>query len=369
MNNNIKKFDLYVFLSTFARNLIEVFIPIILYKNGYSLKEVIIYYFFVNLFSTILTYPCLIFARKFNYKILSFVGIIAFAIMQLMLTKIEYSYMYVLILSFIYALYRRCYWFSRRYYNLNVIGKKDISLSYTIISIINQLGVIIAAYIGSILLDFTNIKILTIISIFLFFVSIIPLFSIKIKENKEHKDIDFVKTIKNITFKNLYLFTAYDLTNVIKFLFPLYLAIYVKDTYQTVGILNLCTNLATLIFAYLYGKKINNKKNFLHLSIVLVVITYILKANTTTYLLILISFLEGLFTKMYEISMCNDFYKLSKKFDYESYNFVYEFNQNLCRTLITLIFLLFTNNLRIMIYITLIFMMMGLTVDFNYQNK
>ena len=43
MDENIKKFDLYVFLSTFARNLIEVFIPMILYKSGYTLKEVIIY--------------------------------------------------------------------------------------------------------------------------------------------------------------------------------------------------------------------------------------------------------------------------------------------------------------------------------------
>ena len=54
-----KKFGIYVFLSTFARNLIEVFIPIILYKYGYTIKEVILYYFVVNIVSLILSYPCI----------------------------------------------------------------------------------------------------------------------------------------------------------------------------------------------------------------------------------------------------------------------------------------------------------------------
>ena len=234
MNKYRKKFDIYVFLSTFARNLIEVFVPMILYKYGYNLNEVILYYFFVNLFSLILSYPCLKFARTFSYKTLSFVGIIAFSCMQMMLNYISYSIIYILSISFVYALYRRGYWISRRYYTLNVIAKKDISISYTIISIINQLGVIISAYVGSILLDFINIKVLTIISITLFIVSIVPLFYIDKKEEKKHKKINFINTLKEISFKNLYLFGSYELINVIKFLFPLYIAIYVKDTYQTV---------------------------------------------------------------------------------------------------------------------------------------
>lgn len=113
-----------MFLSTFARNLVEVFIPIILYKFGYDLWTVMFYFFLVNFISLLISYPCALF-----------------------------SIYYILAISFLYAVYRRCYWMSRRYFNLNVIKNKDISKTYSIISIINQIGVIISAYCGSLFLD------------------------------------------------------------------------------------------------------------------------------------------------------------------------------------------------------------------------
>lgn len=113
-----------MFLSTFARNLVEVFIPIILYKFGYDLWTVMFYFFLVNFISLLISYPCALF-----------------------------SIYYILAISFLYAVYRRFYWMSRRYFNLNVIKNKDISKTYSIISIINQIGVIISAYCGSLFLD------------------------------------------------------------------------------------------------------------------------------------------------------------------------------------------------------------------------
>ena len=91
MDSNQKKFNIYVFLSTFSRNLIEVFIPIILYKFGYSLKEVILYYLLVNIFLIFLSYPCILFAKKFSNRSLSLIGIMSFILVQILLTKMTYS--------------------------------------------------------------------------------------------------------------------------------------------------------------------------------------------------------------------------------------------------------------------------------------
>jgi len=128
-----------------------------------------------------------------------------------------------------------------------------------------------------------------------------------------------------------------------------------------------------MLFAYVYGKKINSKKNFLRLSIILTVIIYILKANTTSAFLVLISFLEGIFIKMYEISINKEFYALSKKYKYNNYNFVYEFILTSMR-LCTMFILLFVNDFKLMIYITLFIIFIGFFIEFktpknNYYKK
>ena len=239
----------------------------------------------------------------------------------------------------------------------------------------NQIAVIISSYIGSLFLDFMSMEVLTIISISLFLASLIPLNLLEFNHEKNDKKIDLLSNIKQIPFKDLYLFGTYELINVVKFLFPLYLFIYVKNNYQIVGIMSLLSNLATILFAYFYGKKINGSHNYLKFSILFVVITFILKANVTSYFLILIAFLEGISCKMYELSISKEFYSLSKKFEYENYNLVYEVVQNTFRSLGTLILFLFLNDLKMMIYIILLFILTGVLFKFkhleinDYSNK
>lgn len=359
MDNNQKKFGVYVFISTFSRNLIEIFIPIILYQYGYNLKEVIFYYFLVNLISLIITYPCISFSKKYNNRVLAIIGIIAFVMLQISLNFMFDSVWYLVLLACLFALYRRGYWISRRFYNLKVIKKEKISIINSLISIINQIGVITSSYIGSLFLDFINIKILTVIAIILFLISIVPLYLLKFNHERNDVKLEFGKTIKQISNTDLYLFGSYELLNVMKFLFPLYLFMYVNNTYQTVGFISLLTNLSIVIFSYVYGRTISGKKNYLVLSIFLVVIVFIFKANCTSYLLIIISFLEGISTKMYELSIAKEFYTLSKRFEYNNYNLVYEVFQNFFRTFVVFILLVFVNDIKVMIYITLVFIMFG----------
>ena len=367
--NNRKKFELYVFLSTFSRNLIEVFIPVILYKFGYELKEVILYFLISNVFSLILSYPLVLFSKKFNNKILTFIGIVAFVSLQILLANIRYSIYYIVIIAFLYALYRRGYWISRRYYNLNVMTKEKIGTTFSIISIVNNLGGILASYAGAIMLDYLNVITVTIISIIIFLLSIVPLTYMNFKHEKDEVKLEVFKTIKEIPLRNLYLFGSYELLNVVKCLFSLYIFIYVKNTYSTVGLFNLITNLSVLGFSYIYGKKIDEKQNLLKLSIVLVVITYLFKANTTYIALAIVSFLEGIFTKMHEISISKEFYTLSKKFEYNNYNLVYEIVQNSFRAISLIVIYILNIDLKIAIYWLLFIMLLGAFMKFKYIEK
>lgn len=371
MDNNQKRFGIYVFLSTFSRNLIEIFIPVILYKFGFNLKEIILYYFLANFISLILSYPCVWFSKKFSNKALSIIAIISFVCLQTMLNFMVKNIYYLISIAVLFALYRRGYGIARRFYNLNIIKKEKISTTYAIVSIINQTGVILSTYLGALLLDYVSLKFLTIFAILLFFISIMPLSKIKCVDHNVNNKIEFWKNIKQIPKSNLVLFGTYELQNVIKFLFPLYIFIYVKNTYQTIGILNLINNLSIVLFMYAYGKSLDiSKKNFLRLSIVFTVIVYIVKVNSVSYSLFLISFFEGIFIRMYELSINKEFYQLSKKFDYNNYNLIYEVIQNLFRSIATLVILVIPwLNLKNMIYIILGFILVGVFFKFKQDKK
>ena len=362
MDSNQKKFNIYVFLSTFARSLIEVFIPLILFKFGYSLKEVVLYFFMYNFIELIISYPLAYIATKKGHKLLAITGIISFVLLQVFLNKITYSLLYLFILASLYAVYRTGYWLSRRYFNFKIIHKENISYTYSFITIVNQVAVVFAGYVGALFLDFIGTFELTLIAIILFLSSLIPLFLFKFDHDYTNTDfkISLIKTMKMIPKRNLYLFGSYEIINVIKFFFALYLFIYVKDTYQTVGIFNLITNLAIILFAFYYGKKTDGKRNYLRLSIFFVVCIYLLKANIVNEWLILISFLEGIALKMYEISINKEVYTLSKKFEYNNYNLVYEILCKVFRGIVLIICYFFIDNLKVMIYISLFMIFIGL---------
>ena len=362
MEENKTKFNIYVFLSTFARALIETFIPLLLFKFGYSLKEVVFFFLIYNLIELVLAYPLVKLATKKGNKILAIFGFIGFIVTQILLNKMYKGISYLLLIATTFAIYRVGYWLSRRYFNFKIIQKKHISSTYTFITIINQLAIVFAGYMGAIFLDFVGTTTLTVIAGILYIISIIPLFMFKFEHDNTNTDvkINFIKTLKDTKFSNVYLFGSYEILNVLKFFFTLYLFIEVKNNYRTVGIYNVITNLAIIIFAYFYGKKTDGKKNYLKLSILLTSIVYVLKANVISIWLVIVSFLEGLAIKMYEISINKELYSLSKKFEYNNYNLMYETVCKIFRGIVLVICYFFISDLNIMIYISVAIILSGL---------
>ena len=365
---NAKYFSTYVFLSTFARNLIETFVGTILFKIGFSLHEVIFYYLLVNIFSVILSVPLTLFSKKYSNKLLSVIGVISFIVLQIVLNYVDTNIIYLYITAFLYALYRRGYWISRRYYTLKTIGKVDISKRYSIITILNQLGIMIASYIGALLLEFFSINVITLISIILLVFSIYFIYQLKFEQEKNDVKIRLFETIKCVPKSSMVHVACFELQAVVKFLFPLFLIIYIENSYTTIGIVSLIANLATLLLVYAYGKIINNNtKNYLKISIVLFVLSKCFQLNTFGILLMIVAFMEGLTSKLYEQSFNKEFLILSKKFEYHNYNLVYEIVQSITRLIIVSILYFFIGDVKIMIYVVLGFILIGLFFNF-YTN-
>ena len=138
----------------------------------------------------------------------------------------------------------------------------------------------------------------------LFLFSIIPLYLLKFDQECSSSNLKIVKTFKQIPKSDIYLFGSYELLNVVKFLITMYIFIYIKNTYQMIGMINFITNFSLMIFTYLFGKNLDkSKRNFLPISIFLTVVVYAVKINIEGYLLLIISFIEGFITKMYELTV------------------------------------------------------------------
>jgi len=366
--DNKKNFDVYVFLSTFARNLIEVFIGTILYKSGFKLHDVMLFFVLQSIFSFILAFLFIQLSKRYSNRVVALISALSFGILQFTLGSINLSLGYIILVSFLYALYRRAYWISRRFYTFKIVGKKDVSKSYSILSIINQVGIMISSYVGALILDFVNIDILILISTFIFLLSVIFLKKMKFEHEKNDYKINIIDTIKSVPKSFIIHLGCYETQAVLKLLMPLYLFIYVKNTYSTIGIVNLIGYFATLIFVYVYAKKINGKRNYLTLSVILVVLINIFKVNTFGILLYIVSFIEGFVTKMYEQSFYKELLVMSKKYEYYNYNMLYEIVQNTFRTVLLIILFFFVKDLKLMIYITLAVILACVFVKLNIKD-
>jgi hypothetical protein len=72
---------------------------------------------------------------------------------------------------------------------------------------------------------------------------------------------------------------------------------------------------------------------------------------------------------MYEISMNKELYSLSKKFEYNNYNLMYEILCKLFRSIVLIISYFFINDLKVMIYVSVGFILLGLFVNVKQIKK
>ena len=77
------KFNIFVFISTFAKSLIEIFISLYLFKNGFSIKSILTFYLLENFFAIFLSYIFVRIGERYKYSIVMYIGIASFIILFL----------------------------------------------------------------------------------------------------------------------------------------------------------------------------------------------------------------------------------------------------------------------------------------------
>ena len=357
---NIKKYNIFILLSTIARNIVEVFSSVLLYKMGYSLKEILLFfsilYFVGAITSTLVIYLTSVINAKYILIFSSFVFSGSFYFMSIM----ENSMSNLIIFSIIYGIGSYSYHSLRHYFAIKSMDKdkkKDIGS----ILIFSNIGLIIAPILVSYITKKLSIVILAIIVIILSILAIIPLFKLDIKD--DNTEIKFERISKNKI-----LFFILEQAKVINLsLQPLYLYLFINSKIDYVGIFNAIMGISACIFIYFFVRKIDDNKYFKYLNI-LFCLLLLLKLNIKSkYLILIIGFFEGLGIKMFDVVSSENIYNIKKDTNVKGYLIIVEIIFCLVRSFFCLIGY-FINDIKIMLYLSIILIfMVGFVKRYNLQ--
>ena len=341
-----KRYNIFILLSTMARNVVEIFSSVLLYQMGYSIKEILLFFTILYLVggvtSTITIYLTKIIKPKYILIISSIIFSGSFYYMSVM----NKTFINLIIFSVIYGVGCYTYHSLRHYFAIKAIdGSKRNEIGN--ILIYSNIGVIIASLVLSYIQSKLSNLILALVVIIISIIAIIPLLKLEVQE-----DNDKIKYQKIP--KNKLIFFILEQAKVINLILqPLYLYLFVNSKIEYIGIFNVVMGIAYCIFIYFFVRKIDDRKYFKYLNL-LFCIFLLLKLNITNkYLVLLIGLFEGLGVKMFEVVSSENIYNIKKDTNVKGYLIITEIIFCFVRSILCMIGY-FVNDIKTILYASIV---------------
>lgn len=363
--SDLKKYNIFIFITSFAKLLVEIFIPLILYNMSFTIKEIILFLILKYSFCLLFIPVGYFIGKKYSVSTLMILSSIIFSITYIYLSQINKNLTSLIILSILYSSYLMFYWLGRHTYGLSIIEDKKTTDNVSLYNIFTILGGLFSPFIGSYIIEKTSTLTLSTIVLVLMIISIIPL--TKIKKIKLNSNTQIKHIIKSFP-KTNYIFNTLDqLRYILYTVLPLWIYINIKSKYSYIGILNIITGLGSIIYIYLLSKKMDkNKKDYLSLSLLIMGIIYLLKITITSnpaYLII--TLFEGITKSSLDTITLRNTYVYQKNYCITSYIIFTEIINNIARTLFLIIFYIFNVPLKTMLLICILGIFLNVFVKYD----
>lgn len=363
--SDLKKYNIFIFITSFAKLLVEIFIPLILYNMSFTIKEIILFLILKYSFCLLFIPVGYFIGKKYSVSTLMILSSIIFSITYIYLSQINKNLTSLIILSILYSNYLMFYWLGRHTYGLSIIEDKKTTDNVSLYNIFTILGGLFSPFIGSYIIEKTSTLTLSTIVLVLMIISIIPL--TKIKKIKLNPNTQIKHIIKSFP-KTNYIFNTLDqLRYILYTVLPLWIYINIKSKYSYIGILNIITGLGSIIYIYLLSKKMDkNKKDYLSLSLLIMGIIYFLKITITSnpaYLII--TLFEGITKSSLDTITLRNTYVYQKNYCITSYIIFTEIINNIARTLFLIIFYIFNVPLKTMLLICILGIFLNVFVKYD----
>ena len=365
--SNLKKYNLFILITSFAKLLVEIFIPLLLFDKGFTIERIILFLIFKYAFCILIIPFTLKLGNKYSYTKLMLISSILFTFTYVYLNILTKHVFSLVFLALIFSAYLIFYWIGRHIYALTIIEDKKTTDNVSLYAMFSIIGGIPATYIGAKILNTFGFVTLTIIVFILMFISIIPLIKIKDINIKTKEKLNLKKVIHTFPKRN-YLFIIIEQLRYISIsIFPLFVYIYVKKEFNFLGLINIISGIGSVIYIYILSKKMDkNKKDYLKASSILLGVVYTLKINIINPSIFLaIIFIEGLAKSALDTIVLRNTYAYGKNYDAPSYIGFIELLNNISRTLILLIFYILKLDLKIIIIVSIIGIIFNAFIKFD----
>lgn len=363
--SDLKKYNIFIFITSFAKLLVEIFIPLILYNMSFTIKKIILFLILKYSFCLLFIPVGYFIGKKYSVSTLMILSSIIFSITYIYLSQINRNLISLIILSILYSSYLMFYWLGRHTYGLSIIEDKKTTDNVSLYNIFTILGGLFSPFIGSYIIEKTSTLTLSTIVLVLMIISIIPL--TKIKKIKLNPNTQIKHIIKSFP-KTNYIFNTLDqLRYILYTVLPLWIYINIKSKYSYIGILNIITGLGSIIYIYLLSKKMDkNKKDYLSLSLLIMGIIYLLKITITSNLAyLIITLFEGITKSSLDTITLRNTYVYQKNYCITSYIIFTEIINNIARTLFLIIFYIFNVPLKTMLLICILGIFLNVFVKYD----
>ena len=339
-------YNIFLFLSNISRNIVEIFSFVYLYQKGYKIKNILLFYSIYYLVGVFISYITVYLTKYIKRKVLLIISGLLYGIAFYYLSVMRTTNYNLVILSIVLSTSSFIYHTIRHYYAMNLVDKvEDKKIASILISA--YLPIIFSSILGSYIVDKYSILVSSIIVIILSIISIIPL--IFIKDDITNNKIEYSKINSN----KLVFFILEQFKVIFLLLEPIYLYLYVKKSLNYVGTFNILIGISSIIYLYYIAHRININKYFKYINIIFCLVL-LLKLNVTNkYILLIVALLEGLGIKSFELTSNKNIYNIENS-NINGYLITCELIFCFLRSLICLIFYLFIDNVKVMLYISLV---------------
>ena len=342
-----QKVNLFILFSTIASSFTTIFIPFILFKKGYFIKEILLFFILVYFYSIL---NLLVIKQIKSIKIYYFYPI-SFLLFIIFLYKINNCFLFSLT-AYLYSLYMSLYFSFRNILSIENIKYKDKTKT-SIYVVFNLIGLIIGTLIGYFNVFSNKTSIVISSFIFMLLSALVVIKKYNFSYNKVHKFkantilFLFFDQLKYtiITFSSLYIYTS------------------INSKIKYIVLVNILSYVSSIIFILIKKSKTINYYRV----VILLSILFIIKFNTESKnLLLVIVFFEGICRYVLENITLKKIYKDCFKKCLVEYSVLVELIKNIFRFLIMIIFYLLNFNMYQILIISCV--LLSLTIFIKYDN-